>query len=183
MPPTSASAPTARRSPSNGSARPWRRRCRSRRRSPALGAALFGVFVVRLSGIYLAMLTLAAAQILYAVAFQWVEVTGGDNGIVGVWPSRWAVGPRAYYYLTLALAARGRRGCCGASSTRRSATRCAPRAIRSARRRHRHRRAPAPLARLHHRRRRGRARRRALRLLARARSTRACSASRPRSMR
>ena len=57
------------------------------RLSPALGAALFGVFVVRLSGIYLAMLTLAAAQILYAVAFQWVEVTGGDNGIVGVWPS------------------------------------------------------------------------------------------------
>ena len=49
----------------------------------ALGAALIGAFVVRLSGIYLAMMTLAAAQILYAVAFQWVAVTGGDNGIVG----------------------------------------------------------------------------------------------------
>ena len=69
----------------------WSRRCWSRR-SPALGAALFGFFIVRLSGIYLAMLTLAAAQILYAVAFQWVEVTGGDNGVVGVWPSRWAAG-------------------------------------------------------------------------------------------
>src|SRR5262249_32277183 len=32
-----------------------------------LGAALFGFFVVRLSGIYLAMLTLAFAQIVYAV--------------------------------------------------------------------------------------------------------------------
>lgn len=69
----------------------------------ALGAALFGAFVVRLSGIYLAMLTLAAAQILYAVAFQWVEVTGGDNGIVGVWPSAWASGRTAYYALTLVV--------------------------------------------------------------------------------
>jgi branched-chain amino acid transport system permease protein len=71
----------------------------------ALGAALFGFFIVRLSGIYLAMLTLAAAQITYAVAFQWVEVTGGDNGIVGVWPSAWASDRRAYYLVTLALTA------------------------------------------------------------------------------
>jgi branched-chain amino acid transport system permease protein len=67
-----------------------------------LGAALFGFFVVRLSGIYLAMLTLAFAQIVYAVAFQWVELTGGDNGVVGVWPSRWAAGRASYYYLALA---------------------------------------------------------------------------------
>ncbi|HZB62414.1 MAG TPA: ABC transporter permease, partial [Microvirga sp.] len=69
----------------------------------ALGAALIGAFVVRLSGIYLAMMTLAAAQILYAVAFQWVDVTGGDNGIVGVWPSAWTSGQGRYYLLTLAL--------------------------------------------------------------------------------
>src|SRR5262249_31589353 len=62
-----------------------------------LGAALFGFFIVRLTGIYLAMLTLAVAQIVYAVAFQWVEVTGGDNGVVGVWPSSWASGRVAYY--------------------------------------------------------------------------------------
>jgi branched-chain amino acid transport system permease protein len=67
----------------------------------AMGAALFGFFIVRLSGIYLAMLTLAAAQILYAVAFQWVELTGGDNGLVGIWPSRWAATRVVYYYLTL----------------------------------------------------------------------------------
>ena len=69
----------------------------------APGAALIGAFVVRLSGIYLAMMTLAAAQILYAVAFQWVDVTGGDNGIVGVWPSGWTSGQGRYYLLTLAL--------------------------------------------------------------------------------
>ena len=73
----------------------------------ALGAALFGAFVVRLSGIYLAMMTLAAAQILFAVAFQWVDVTGGDNGIVGVWPSAWAADRKAYYLLTLAIVVLG----------------------------------------------------------------------------
>ncbi len=66
-------------------------------------AALFGFFVVRLSGIYLAMLTLAFAQIAYAVVFQWVEVTGGDNGLVGVWPARWAASREVYHYLTAAL--------------------------------------------------------------------------------
>ncbi len=71
----------------------------------AAGAAFFGAFIVRLSGIYLAMLTLAVAQILFAVAFQWVEVTGGDNGIVGVWPASWAASREAYYLLTLALVA------------------------------------------------------------------------------
>jgi branched-chain amino acid transport system permease protein len=70
-----------------------------------LGAALFGIFIVRLSGIYLAMLTLAFAQITYAVAFQWVEVTGGDNGVVGVWPSRWAASREVYYYLVLLVSA------------------------------------------------------------------------------
>ena len=66
-------------------------------------AALFGFFVVRLSGIYLAMLTMAFAQIAYAVVFQWVEVTGGDNGLVGVWPSRWAASREVYLYLVAAL--------------------------------------------------------------------------------
>ncbi|MBU8539342.1 ABC transporter permease [Falsiroseomonas tokyonensis] len=65
-------------------------------------AALFGFFVVRLSGIYLAMLTLAFAQIAYAVCFQWVEVTGGDNGVVGVWPSAWARSRDVFHYLVAA---------------------------------------------------------------------------------
>jgi branched-chain amino acid transport system permease protein len=75
--------------------------------APVVGglfAALFGFFVVRLSGIYLAMLTLAFAQIAYAVCFQWVEVTGGDNGVVGVWPSAWASSRQVYFYLVAACA-------------------------------------------------------------------------------
>ena len=64
---------------------------------------VFGWFCVRLSGVYAAMLTLAFAQIAWSTAFQWVEVTGGDNGILGVWPSAWAVPKLAYAYLSLAL--------------------------------------------------------------------------------
>jgi len=58
---------------------------------------------VRLSGVYLAMLTLAFAQIAWATAFQWIDLTGGDNGILGIWPSAWATSKFAYYYLTLAV--------------------------------------------------------------------------------
>ncbi len=69
----------------------------------ALGALVFGWFCVRLSGVYLAMLTLAAAQILWGVTFQWQWLTGGDDGILGIWPARWASGNATFYYLALAI--------------------------------------------------------------------------------
>ncbi|WP_284614728.1 ABC transporter permease [Aquabacterium humicola] len=69
----------------------------------AAGALLFGWFCVRLSGVYLAMLTLAFAQIVWSVVFQWDEVTGGSNGLTGVWPSEWLADKRMYYGLTLTL--------------------------------------------------------------------------------
>ncbi len=67
------------------------------------GAVLFGWFCVRLSGVYFAMLTLAFAQIAWSVAFQWVEVTGGDNGLLSIWPSAWASRPPGFFWLTLAI--------------------------------------------------------------------------------
>src|SRR6266581_3700482 len=70
-----------------------------------VGALIFGWFCVRLSGIYLAMLTLAFAQIVWSVAFQWDSVTGGSNGLIGVWPPAWLGGKQAYFYLTLAVIA------------------------------------------------------------------------------
>jgi len=72
-----------------------------------LGALVFGWFCVRLSGVYLAMLTLAFAQIVWSVVYQWDDVTGGSNGILGLWPSNWLSSPVAYYYLTLACAVLG----------------------------------------------------------------------------
>jgi branched-chain amino acid transport system permease protein len=62
-------------------------------------AALFGWFVVRLSGVYLAMLTLAFAQIVWAMATQWSWLTGGDDGILGVWPT----GPIPFFWWVLGL--------------------------------------------------------------------------------
>ncbi len=72
----------------------------------AAGAAALaaGWFVLRAQGEYAAMLTLAFAQILWSVATQWIEVTGGDNGILGLWPSAPLGGRAAYYWLTLLLA-------------------------------------------------------------------------------
>ena len=72
-----------------------------------LAAAAFATAVVRLSGVYLAMLTLAFAQIVWAVAFQWVAVTGGDNGILGIVAPNWARSTAAFYWLTLALCVGG----------------------------------------------------------------------------
>lgn len=70
-------------------------------------AALFGWFAVRLAGVYLAMLTLAFAQIAWAIVFQWDGVTGGSNGVTGVWPAEWLSDKRAYYAFTLVLVLAG----------------------------------------------------------------------------
>ncbi|MYN13285.1 ABC transporter permease [Pusillimonas sp. TS35] len=68
----------------------------------ALAAMLFGWLGARLSGVYLAMLTLAFAQIIWSIAFQWDAVTGGSNGLFGIWPADWLAGDR-FYYATLAV--------------------------------------------------------------------------------
>jgi len=65
------------------------------------GALVFGWFCVRLSGVYLAMLTLAFAQIVWSIAWQWDTVTGGSNGVVGVWPVAWLADRRAYFWFVL----------------------------------------------------------------------------------
>lgn len=65
------------------------------------GALVFGWFCVRLSGVYLAMLTLAFAQIAWSIVFQWYDVTGGDDGVLGVWPAEWAQSKTVFYYLVL----------------------------------------------------------------------------------
>jgi len=72
----------------------------------ALGGALIcGWFCVRLSGVYLAMLTLAFAQIAWSIALQWDAVTGGSNGLIGAWPAPWLASKTAYYYVALVVGA------------------------------------------------------------------------------
>ena len=72
-----------------------------------LGALLFGWFSVRLSGVYLAMLTLAFAQIVWSIAFQWQDLTGGSNGVLGIWPSAPFDQLPAFFLLALALVVLG----------------------------------------------------------------------------
>ncbi|KRE56406.1 branched-chain amino acid ABC transporter permease [Phycicoccus sp. Soil748] len=43
-----------------------------------------GYLAVRRTGIYFAMVTLAFAQMVYFIANQWRDVTGGENGLQGI---------------------------------------------------------------------------------------------------
>ncbi|GAA0240615.1 branched-chain amino acid ABC transporter permease [Cryptosporangium japonicum] len=52
-----------------------------------------GYLSVRRSGIYFAMVTLAFAQMVYFVGYQWSDLTGGENGLQGV--------PRAFFGIEL----------------------------------------------------------------------------------
>jgi branched-chain amino acid transport system permease protein len=71
----------------------------------AAGALLFGFFIVRLTHTYFAMLSLAFAQIVFTVIFKWKGLTGGDDGLLDVWPPPFLKSPAAYYYFTLAVVA------------------------------------------------------------------------------
>lgn len=47
----------------------------------ALAAAVIGPMIVRLRGVYFAMVTIAFGQVFYFIAFRWNDVTGGDDGL------------------------------------------------------------------------------------------------------
>ena len=70
-----------------------------------IAAWMLGGFAVRLAGVYLAMLTLAFAQIAWSIAFQWDAVTGGSNGLVGIWPASLLSRRTNYYLFTLVIVA------------------------------------------------------------------------------
>jgi branched-chain amino acid transport system permease protein len=68
-------------------------------------AAAFGWIALRATGIGFLMITLALGQVLWGVAYRWVSVTGGDNGITGITrPSVFGIdlnGSTAFFYFTL----------------------------------------------------------------------------------
>ena len=68
-----------------------------------LGALLFGFFIVRLTHTYFAMLSLAFGQIVFTVIFKWKALTGGDDGLLDVWPSALLKSPTRFYYFTLVV--------------------------------------------------------------------------------
>ncbi len=69
-------------------------------------AALFGLIAIHAAGTYFLMITLALGQVLWGLAYRWVSMTGGDNGLAGV--PRPDVGvsvedPTRFFYFTLVL--------------------------------------------------------------------------------
>lgn len=77
-----------------------------------LAGAIIGPMIIRLRGVYFAMVTIAFGQVFYFIAFRWNNVTGGDDGLLG-WtrmPLNFGFttidilhNPRAFYYFILAV--------------------------------------------------------------------------------
>jgi branched-chain amino acid transport system permease protein len=76
-----------------------------------VAAGVVGALIVRLRGVYFAMVTIAFGQVFYFIAFRWNAVTGGDDGLSG-WkrlPINLGVGTldilnndKAFYFMVLA---------------------------------------------------------------------------------
>lgn len=70
-----------------------------------LAGAIIGYFCIRLSGIYLGMLTFAFQMLAYTVVLKSYDFTGGDDGLSGLDFSGFAATPRGFYYVTLVVVA------------------------------------------------------------------------------
>jgi branched-chain amino acid transport system permease protein len=69
----------------------------------ALAAFVIGYFCIRLTSIYLSMLTLAFAQFIWAIAFKWRGVTRGDTGFIGLRVPDFISTPESFYYFALVV--------------------------------------------------------------------------------
>ncbi|MDP4502305.1 branched-chain amino acid ABC transporter permease [Nonomuraea turcica] len=70
----------------------------------AVAGAVFGLFCLRVRGVYLLLITLALAQAVFGLAFYQTELTGGDNGIPGI-PRDGVPTGGGFYLLALAVTA------------------------------------------------------------------------------
>lgn len=66
-------------------------------------AWLMGFLIIRVSGVFFTMLTLAFGQLAWQVTFRWYRVTGGDDGIQGLTPPGILENGVVYYYFCLVL--------------------------------------------------------------------------------
>lgn len=68
----------------------------------------FAVLALRTQGVYFLMITLALGQVLWAIAFKWRSLTGGDDGLPGIRPPELALGltlgdPITFYLFVLVV--------------------------------------------------------------------------------
>ena len=66
-------------------------------------SVLLGLLVIRVSGVYFTMLTLAFAQLAWQITFKWYDFTGGDDGIQGIIAPGILANKMVYYYFILAI--------------------------------------------------------------------------------
>jgi len=48
-----------------------------------IAAMVIGALIIKLRGVYFAMVTIAFGQVFFFIAFRWNSVTGGDDGLTG----------------------------------------------------------------------------------------------------
>jgi branched-chain amino acid transport system permease protein len=69
--------------------------------------AIYAVLSLRTTGIGFIMITLALGEIIWGLAYRWISITGGDNGInVSTRPQPFGISlssPNAFYYTTLVV--------------------------------------------------------------------------------
>ena len=68
-----------------------------------IAAGFVAYFCTRLTNIYFAMLTLAFSMLVWAIAFKWRSVTGGDDGFVGIRVPEIINNRAHFYYFTLIM--------------------------------------------------------------------------------
>jgi branched-chain amino acid transport system permease protein len=66
-------------------------------------SALVGLLVIRVSGVFFTVLTLAFGQLAWQITFRWYDFTGGDDGIQGLIPPGFLSNRITYYYLVLVV--------------------------------------------------------------------------------
>jgi len=70
----------------------------------ALVGLLIGWFCVRLTQLYFGMLQIALGSLIWAIAFRWYSLTGGDDGIHGIeMPSLISSTQGSYYFILVIL--------------------------------------------------------------------------------
>jgi len=77
-----------------------------------IAAAIIGAMIIKLRGVYFAMVTIAFAQVFFFIAFRWNSVTGGDDGLTGWKRQALKLGftsidilgnDKAFYYMVLVM--------------------------------------------------------------------------------
>lgn len=64
---------------------------------------LIGLLIIRVSGVFFTVLTLAFGQLAWQIMFRWYDFTGGDDGIQGIIPPGVLSDRIIYYYFSLII--------------------------------------------------------------------------------